>query len=365
MYGVAVLLFRACLVVAGVAAAYLLWGLFSGQLNNYAGLPRPERLRIFENIALAGNVLQFSLGAAVLLASYLFFEDEVTGYFLVLAALVLWAGLPFLVAFVVGQSAANTATRHALVAFPRAALPFWILGGALIARDVVWRLAGAVRNRVLDRSGLQYGGEAETERSVQAKPMKRFLGKCWQGPFCREFIRTQCPVFHARKACWRVKKGCYCEPEIINTMVHRASQVPLAMAPEARYNFANNPYVGSAPPKKTELTHAQKRERCRNCVIYTEHQREKYTFLAPLTVVMVAVLCVVCAPVLRQYLGSGLIGLEEIMKRFSFGSAPQSFAWRFGRPSPVAEWILIGALGVMALSKALQALEWAIFRKMI
>ena len=362
MYGLAVLLFRVSLLIAGIAGAYLLWGLLSGQLNNYAGLPRAERVRIFDNLVFAGNVLRWSVAAAALFAACVYYDDPSTGYLLVLAGLALWAGVPHAYAFLISQAAANRAAHQALVAFPGAAAPLWILGGALIARDVVLRLLNALGTKTVERDLLQYGGDAEAERAAPAA-VKRFMGKCWQGPYCREFIRVHCPIFQARKACWRVKKGCYCEPEIINTVVDHISGPQLAMAPQARYNFANDAWPGAA--KKTELTYAQKCERCRHCVIYNQHQREKYALLVPVTIAAVALIFFFGAPLLRQWLELGLGGIEDIMKRFTFGPASQSAPLKFRRPGDAVEWVLIVAFGVMALSKALQTLEWAIFKKMI
>jgi hypothetical protein len=244
------------------------------------------------------------------------------------------------------------------MAFPRAAWAPLAVGGLLVLRDLALRMADLVRNRPLDRGSLRYGGAAQAEG---AKPTRlAVLGKCWEGPFCRDFVRVHCPIFHARKACWRVRRGCYCEEDIVSTAAAKISGVQLAMAPDPRYNFG-----GAAAPApaavKPLLTMAQKKERCRNCVIYNEHQREKYQILMPLVILGVGGVCLLLSGALRQYLGVGLSGLEQAMQRLSFGGAG-SFSFRLGRPPAVVEWIFVGAFIVIIVSKALEALEWAIFK---
>jgi hypothetical protein len=159
-----------------------------------------------------------------------------------------------------------------------------------------------------------------------------------------------------------VKYGCYCEDEIVSTAAARMAGIPLPMAPDGRYNFANVPSPGR---KKTELTPFQKRERCRHCVIYLDHQRQKYSLLMPFVIGGVGVAALMFSPLIRDLLRHGLAGVETIMAHFSWGDDNAGMSFRFGRPSPTVEWVLVGGLAIMALSKALEALEWAIFKAKI
>jgi hypothetical protein len=131
------------------------------------------------------------------------------------------------------------------------------------------------------------------------------------------------------------------------------------MAPDVRYNFANAAVPAAAGPRKIQLSDGQKRERCRNCIIYNEHQKDKYRLLMPVVLVGTVLLCVVFASGLKGYLGVALTATETLMARFSFlpGKGPQ-----IGKPSDTVQWVLISAFVIMVVSKALQALEWAIFK---
>ncbi len=359
VYGMAVTILRITLVVGGLAAAYLLYGLLSGELGRFKMLPRPDRLRILANISFAQTVLSWSFFVAALMAAYVYFMEDTIGYILVGVGALLYVGVPFLFAYF-GDSLTlvrNAATAHALASFPKAAWGFLIWGGLLITYDVAVKLVDGVQSRPLSRDTLQYG----TDAAIEKRPLRlALLGKCWEGRFCRDFIRVHCPIFQSRKACWRVKRGCYCEGDIVTNAALKMSGKPLQMAPDARYNFANDP---APTPRKVELTPSEKRERCRQCVIYNDHQRQKYQIVMPLVIVGVIALAILNGVLLREYLRMGLGGIETVMGRFSFGEAAiGGISWKLGKPSQTVEWVMIAAFTTMAIAKALQTLEWAIFK---
>jgi len=363
VYGLAMLALRIALGVGALALAYLLFGLFSPQSAGFGALPHSDKVRILGNVATAGNVLALSCLAAALIGAVVFFGEEITGYAIALGGAALYVGLPFCVTFF-GDTlnfGGNAARGRALAAIASAGFLLLLVGGALVAFDVIRRLIDLIRNRPLGRDNLRYGGEANAE--VGARPLRlALLGKCWEGRFCRDFVRVHCPIFQKRKACWRVKYGCYCEDEIVSTAAARMAGIALPMAPDGRYNFANAPSPGR---KKTELTPFQKRERCRHCVIYLDHQRQKYSLLMPFVIGGVGVAALVFSPLIRDLLRHGLTGVETLMAHFSWGDSGEGVSFRFGRPSPTVEWFLVGAFAVMVLSKALEAVEWAIFKAKI
>jgi hypothetical protein len=107
---------------------------------------------------------------------------------------------------------------------------------------------------------------------------------------------------------------------------------------------------------------AQKRERCRNCVIYNNHQREKYKLVMPIVLLATLLLCAVVAEPVRSNIGTALSGVDHLLARISFNSGGGKAATDLWKPPAGIEWILIGALGLMLLSKMLQVTEWAIFK---
>lgn len=363
VYGFAVLAMNAAFIVAGLAAVYLLYGLLSGAMAEFTALAKPERVRVLANIHLAQQALTYGLGIGSLLAAFVLASDEVTGYAMGLAAAAIGLGIP--VAYdQFGGSADNYAMRLALGSFVTASKVPLGVAALLIVRDVVLRMATALQSKPVKKDTLTYGGAAEKEsRPVRLNP----LGKCWEGPYCREFVRVNCPIFHAKQACWRVKKGCYCEEDIVSAAAEKVSGVKLEMAPDPRYNFANAAMPASAAAtRKPQLSMAQKKERCRHCIIYNEHQREKYQIMMPIALVGTGILCFVFSALLRDYLSMGLMGVEGLIARLSFfESKATASAVKIAKPSETVEWVLIGAFTLMVVSKVLQTLEWAIFKAKI
>jgi hypothetical protein len=368
VYGAAVVVMNVAFGVALLAAIWLICAVFLGHYAEFNQIPaKADRLRILANIDLASKGLLYGLGAGALMAAYVFFGESAAGYVILLAAAAVGLGVPFAFTSFGGESLNPTksvALARSFAAFPGAAVVPAGIGALLVVRDVFLRLVSGVRGRVVDSAKLDFGKGAQKE----SRPVRTsILGKCWEGQYCREFIRVHCPIYQARAACWKQRRGCYCEEDIVSAAASRVQGVQLDMAPDQRYNFANpaNPGGvgggGSAPvpPRRIQLTEAQKRERCRNCIIYNSHQSEKYRLVMPAVLIATVVLCVVTFGTMRQYLGMGLVGIETLMNKLSF--LPGSSV-RVGRPSETVEWVLISAFIIMLVSKVLQTLEWAIFK---
>ena len=126
--------------------------------------------------------------------------------------------------------------------------------------------------------------EVRRERQAAAQDSARIrtvLSRCWELPYCRDNIREKCPIYVKRRGpCWWYKEGCMCEERIILQAVINTDWKQKAAKPDMAYNFGQN---------RAGLTPAAKRERCRNCVIYNEHQRQKYKALVTVALIVVPV----------------------------------------------------------------------------
>jgi hypothetical protein len=448
-FGVIAFVMNAGFVLAFLAAAYLVYGLASGQLTSFPHLPAEDRVRWMANIALAARLLEGGLAIGSVAAACIFWDEDFIGYTLVVAALLVGFGIPQGIYLLIGNSTKPSAATNADAgAFMSAMLLPLSIGGLFIVKDVLIRLIRGVKDRPMASEKMTFGRGAKAE----ARPVRTsLLAKCWEGEYCREFIRPHCPIFIARKACWREKRGCYCEEDIVSSAAGKVSGVHLEMAPDAGLNFANpamptsppppqqapkqqapNPQaprkvfdplaepgvrmqgigstdptisspgayhiggaeptsgyriggaestsgfriggaqdpsarpaeisgIGGQAPRRVELTMAQKRARCHNCVIYNGHQREKYKLLMPVCVLATIVFCFVLSEPLRYVIASGLNGIDAIVSRFAFASGDTRIT-QFSQPSDGVEWCLIAAIALMIVSKALQVLEWAIFK---
>ena len=354
--------------VAFIAAVYLLIGVLGGGLNTFNAQPHADRLRILGNINLAAGALNYGLIAAAVGAAIAFFAVDTMGYALFGGAAVIGVLVPYASHLTSAGQSDSFATGVAITAFVHAALVPGIVGGALIARDIVKRLAASIRERKLEHKDLTYGGDAQ----AAPKPVRTsLLAKCWEGPYCRDFIRPHCPIFLARKACWREKRGCYCEEDIVAAAASKINGVVLDMAPDPKQNYANVArQVGTTGNenayRKPALSHAQKVQRCKYCVIFNEHEREKYTLLVPIVIIGTIALCAFFSLELRNLVGGVLGFTQGLVDRFSFTTGPDAPKIpKINEPNATVEWVFVGAFVVMIVSKALQTLEWACFKAKI
>lgn len=350
--------------VAFLAAAYLIFGIVGGGLAGFDSLTHDERLRVLANVALGAQALEIGLTVGALGAAIAFFATDTIGYYVFGIAALVGVGVPFLCRMTSNGQSPSFGTGVAIASFIHSGLVPGIIGALLIARDIVKRLIEAIQNRPINHVDLTYGGDA----LAAPKPVRTsLLAKCWEGPYCRDFIRPHCPIFLSRKACWREKRGCYCEEEIVSNAAAKVNGIVLDMAPDPAHNYANaaKPVGGGgyAPNvyRKPELSAAQKVQRCKYCVIYNEHEREKYKLLVPVVMIGTVLLCILFSTVLRDAVGGVLGFTQGIVDRFTFNSSTTQVPTTLTHPGEAVEWIFVGAFTIMIVSKALQFLEWMCF----
>ncbi|MBC8142556.1 MAG: hypothetical protein H7Y38_14080 [Armatimonadetes bacterium] len=393
------------LAAGGIGTLWLLASLVFGQYAEFASFSKNTQALALQNIGLAQMLITYGFGIGAILVAIVNFGEEVLGYLLVAGALVIGLAIPAGFqqfggeAFAVTKSVALTAVYKAFLA--GVLLPAAV-GGLLIGYDVLQRIVKVIRERpVVTPDSMTFGAGAKPE-NTERPPRTSILGKCWEGPFCRDFIRPHCPVFLKRQACWTNKVGCYCEEDIVSKAIAKVTGPTLPMAgsrfkeaaPAANpMNDAPDPVAagfqelgasgtsgmatrgfgalggdlgspgrGAAalPPRKVELSPGQKRERCRNCVIYNEHQREKYGLLLPMTIIGTLLLCGFFALQFQTNATAVVTGIETLINRFSF--LPGDKTVEIGKSSAMVAWLFIGAGTIMIVSKSLQFLEWCVFK---
>jgi hypothetical protein len=178
-----------------------------------------------------------------------------------------------------------------------------------------------------------------------------FLGRCWEGPFCRDHIRAKCPVFlEKRGPCWRRKEGCMCEERIV---------LQAMIAPDWKDQMTRaNLQLSMGSGARKALSPEAKRERCRNCVIYNEHQRQKYKALTGLTLVAVPTLLALNFAWLQGLVDRMLFGLDAATKRFSLDANTTGITVLHNGAYSLIAWVFVLALGLVLLSQALKVIEY-------
>lgn len=283
---------------------------------------------------LLGGVVLGGLGSAFLYWG----EETLSVAQLALAAALFFA--PFYTPTLLGREASTTG-QHALAAIST--------GGSVLGFIAIIVLVAELSLRVTARA--KKGVKADTLKFgkgiKEEKRQNKFMGKCWQLPFCRQFVRERCPIYHARRTCWKERVGCMCEEEVIrNAMENRA--IPKDTLAAARYIPVNN-----------RLTFGQKRDRCRQCVIFNEHLKQKYRLCLPLTIIGFGLLYLVSRQPLLNLSGHMIAGLNSGMKSLTMGNSTDLNSTL--KNGPFQE-VLLDCFMVALFAYVLKGLEYVIFK---
>lgn len=318
-------------VVCAASAGLLTYYVFTaGQLTGAAETQALGNIDLVERILVTGS---FALGIGL---SVTLWGEQILLGILILASGALFAA-PNYLPLMLGSQTSKVVGR-AMDALHNGGIALGIISLVVIVIDVVVR----VRERSTKGAkadSMKYGKGINQEKNRE----NRFLGKCWQLPYCRQFVKERCPIYHSKRTCWKEQVGCMCEEQVIRD------------AMENKVIPKDEVLAAKMIPRNNKLTTAQKAERCKNCVIYNEHQVHKYKAALPLTVVLFALV----------YLGlhGPLVDWTSDMIEHA-GKAAQGLAMAKGAPvkNTLFAEILLGALVLVVLSYSLKVLEFAIFK---
>lgn len=343
-------------LVSFLLALYLLWGLCSGAWSHQEMglLPAARRQLTMDNIALVFHLLQASslLTLAALLTACA--QVEGIGYWLLGAAAVFYAGPSFLASqiYPLRKMTASSASTAVLADFQLLAWLFAVPGAVWTIVELVRRVAAAADLAAIQRANAKYG--AGTKTQPKSKQRQVFLGRCWEGPYCRDHIRAKCPIHIKRRGpCWWYKEGCMCEERIV---------LQAMIAPDWKDQMARAHQNQTLAGPRKHLSPEAKRDRCRNCIIYNEHQRQKHKALTAAALVGVPAILAWQFPVINSFVSVILHGLDKIFTRFSFGASPTGIPQLHDSAYALIAWVFVFALGVVLLSQVMKVIEYACFK---
>ncbi len=286
---------------------------------------------MFSKVLLAGAVA----GAAG--SMYLFWGEE-----FLLATLLIVAGLlffaPMWLPTLGGSPTGNDYSNAAVEAIHKSGVILGVIGIMGLIGEIFFR----IRVRFLQGARME---QLKFGRGIQEeKHQNKFLGKCWQLPYCRKFVRERCPIYHAKRTCWKERVGCMCEEEVIqNAMQNKA--IPKDAIAAARYIPVNN-----------KITAGQKRERCKQCVIYNEHLRHKYKLMLPITIGVFILMYVVFRGPMLGWSELAIMKFNGVLGNISEGQALVQHEGVM-----IFREILVDCLMFVALAYVLKILEFVIF----
>ena len=338
-------------VAFGIGIVYVAWGIFTGRMDEAMNLPQADRFQIAKNVVFACKILEFGGIACIIGGSARFFYEEILGYLLLIVGAALYWGVAIMVGPVVqGMSLqAGDLAVFAIRQVQTVGSVAVVLAVPFILVDFWAKLRGVKRS--------PRGDAAARAAEKDEIPKSRLYLFCWQMPYCRDYLRQVCTAFEQRKPCWRIKSGCYCDENMILKVLQRSktSKIP---GFDQRYSEA-------AVGLSKNLTPAQKRARCRQCFLYSEHQKQKYRMLSPLAFPgVIALIWIYLRPV-KTLLAKALMFTDQFAGTVSFGPSPQEVAstpWL--NPSAISngvEWLFIICIGLILVSYVLRAIEYAVF----
>ena len=343
-------------LVSIMLTLYLFWGLLSGAWSHQAMgvLTLARRTQQLDNITLVFHLLQVSslLTLAALLTACA--QVEGIGYWLLGTAALFYAGPSFLAnqIYPVRKITASTASTTVLGDFQLLAWLFAVPGAVWTIVELIRRVAAAADLAAIQRANAKYG--AGTKTQPKSKQRQIFLGRCWEGPYCRDHIRAKCPIHIKRRGpCWWYKEGCMCEERIV---------LQAMIAPDWKDQMARAHQSQTLTGPRKHLSPEAKRERCRNCIIYNEHQRQKHKALTVVALIAVPGLLIWQFPVLNAVVNKLLLGLDDLTRRFSFGADPSGIPALHNSAYALIAWVFVFALGVVLLSQVMRAIEFFCFK---
>ena len=332
------------LAYLGGVASLLSFGLLIWYAFSFSsGSPTKEAVSMaLSNILLARNVLALGLiGFGVGTAFMWWGEPKLPIVQVVVAALV--AGTPFYLPLIVGE-VKNVVPAKAMETAQASGVVFVMIAAVILIVDVAVRIKD--RSSVgMKADQLKFGKGVREELDLKVV----FMGKCWQLPYCRKFVRERCPIYHAGRTCWKERVGCMCEEEVIRNALE-GKTIP-------KDSLRTNKYI----PKNNKLTLAQKAARCRQCVIYNEHQKQKYKLWLVITNVgSLALAVLLWNPLLAAFNGA-LGSIDKVIKGVLVTGEVNVKGMLEGQGMPFVP-MLLACIMLITFTYALKLLEYLIFK---
>jgi hypothetical protein len=332
------------LMWAGLAVSLIAIGLLVFTYTTFSGNASASPDQALSNIDLLQKALLAGGLAAMVGTTFLFWGEETLGAFQIIGTALLYFSPLFLPGFMGSGTVPNEVSGAALGALQTGGMVCGMVAIAVTVIDVANRVSVRVRQGS-KADQIKYGKGAKEEKDIR----NVFMGRCWQLPYCRKFVRERCPIYHSQRTCWKERVGCMCEEQVIRDAM-QGKVIPKDSVAAAKFIPYNN-----------QLTLPQKQERCRQCVIYNEHQKHKYKLILPVTMGVFGLVYVAAHGPLIAMTGSLMRGLDTMVGRFTFGSSGNIEQQTRSGLLPFQE-IFLACLLLVAFTYALKLIEYLIFK---
>lgn len=332
-----------------IATIYLLYGLFSGSMVGALSFAREHGNAGFaQNLQLLHTVIKIS-GLAFLFSIVIrYYQEEVTAYLLLVFGAVIYLGMPALIR----SSIQNTSAE---IAAPILGIDniYGMIGIITLALSVPLIIMDIWKKATLNSARSKSSEELIT--STKDGVSVPIYAHCWQMPYCREYLKKHCGAYKKRRDCWRSKSGCYCDEEMM-LQAMKSSGAERQSIPAA----GNIPYAA-----KKRATSEEKKERCRSCMLYILHQRQKFHLFTPLAFPVVILIMVLLFGPLMKVLGKIVEFTDRLALALSIAPGNADAALQkytvVMRTSNTIEWVLFICIALVLVSLLLKVIEYLIF----
>lgn len=330
---------RLGIVAVTVAFAYLIYVVFGPKLAALKSMKAADKDYLVQSVGWAQAMLKGGAIAIVFSLCVRCFYEETIGLILTLVGSALYLFSP---------AALNNLT---LGAFAKEPIYLGIVNdvvtvGLVCLAPGIFLLVRGLVARVICHFGRHEIPATQTDGDQRRPTKHKLYEMCWNMACCSERVKRFCPAWEKRKPCWQIKAGCMCDEEIIRkSLLDRDGETQVRQQ-------------ATAVRPKAVLSAQQKKERCRCCTIYIEHQRQKFRIASPSVMGLVAL----TYALLYGSLSSVIYKLLENMDRFmSFMTYRQGTEASFASQGHIVTTLAMICLGVVILSFTLRALEYLIF----
>jgi hypothetical protein len=335
-----------------VSLAYILYGVFSGALNQGASD------RVLDNLRLMGQIL--TVASLVGTAAFAFLSEEIAYTVAVgLVGIALMFGSPVLLSNSLQGNAGEAA----------AVIGEWTRNASLAIFTVVGiRLFYEIIQQIRTAGDRRRERESQEEISPIKKAKKMGGGvwsPCWGLPYCHDAVREHCPAFKARKSCWRFGYGCNCDPSLIEQLIRSgALETGKTTATQgSKQRVAQEAYVRSDLQADRVVRASERTIPCTKCPIYLDHQRQKFKIVNPIAIVAALIgMAIAYKPLLVIYT-LVVKTTATLASRLTFGPNRDAGQWFEYLNTPAVQVFFFIIVGLLALAYVLKFVEWAIFVK--
>jgi hypothetical protein len=356
-------LLRLALLAFVIALAYILYGIFSGAL---ASMEPAQMQRVAANLVLMGQVM----AAAGLLATVCIVMTTLEEMTFTMVAGIVGAGLMFGMPILVASQLQNAAST------PAGVINEWSRNAGMAILFIVGlRVLYAVVDQIANAGARAQAKTEDDTTTVVTKSKEkkrrslfRLWDPCWDMPYCHPAVREICPAYKAHKSCWRFGYGCNCDPTLIETLIRTggASTGKGALKKTAEQRITEEAYVRSDLDADTARIGSSERTiPCSKCVIFIEHQRQKFRIINPIAIIATFVgLFFLYKPLTTVY-GAVIDFMAALLARLAYGTMVRPDQWVSYLNTPTVKVFFFIFVGMIGLAYVLRAVEWAILKRMI